>query len=120
VHKNQLASVRALLAAGAAVDGRGENGRTPLMLAAAQGEAEIVKELLAAGADPRLQGPMGWTPLEQAVGNGNPRVVEALLRNDPGLRLGNHPRAWAARAAAWAKGRSELLDRIDDSGEAGR
>jgi ankyrin repeat protein len=120
VHKNQPGSVRALLAAGAAVDGRGESGLTPLMLAAAQGEPEIVEELLAAGADPRLQGPYGWTALEQAVGNGNRRVVEALLRKVPGLRLSNHPRGWAVRAIAWAQGRSELLDRIERGGEARR
>ena len=35
-------------------DGRSDAGLTPLMLAAAQSEAEIVDALLAAGADPRL------------------------------------------------------------------
>jgi ankyrin repeat protein len=120
VHKNQLGSVRALLAAGAAPDGRADNGLTPLMLAAAQGEPEIVEELLQAGADPRLHGPIGWTALEQAVGNGNPKVVDALLRKDPGLRLENTPRVWALRAMAWVGGRSELLDRIDRGPETGR
>lgn len=120
VHKNQLGAVRALLAAGADVNGRGDNGLTPLMLAAAQGEAEIVEELLAAGADPRLQGPWGWTTLQQAVGNGNPQVIDALLRQDPGLRLGSGPRAWAVRGIAWVSGRSELLDRIDGRKEARR
>jgi ankyrin repeat protein len=113
VHKGQLEAVRALLAVGARPNGRGENGLTPLMLAAAQGEAEIVEELLNAGADPRLHGPVGWTALEQAVDSGNPKVVEALLRKDPGLRLGTSPSVWLIRALAWAKGRSEMLARID-------
>ena len=113
VHKNQLGSVRALIAAGADPNGRGENGLTPLMLAAAQGEPEIVEELLAAGANPRLHGPLRWTALEQAVGNGNPRVVEALLRKDPGLRLGNGPRAWAVRTFARLGGNSEALKMLD-------
>lgn len=113
VHKNQLASVRALIAAGADPNARGENGLTPLMLASAQGEPEIVEELLADGANPRLHGPLRWTALEQAVGNGNPRVVEALLRKDPGLRLGNGPRAWAVRTFAWMGGHSEVLEMID-------
>jgi hypothetical protein len=121
VHKNELASVQALLATGAAVDGRGENGLTPLMLAAAQGEAEIVEELLAAGANPRLRGSSGWTALERGVANGHPEVVDALLRNDPGLRLGPGPRVWAVRALAWVRGRSELLEQIDRGPEvAGR
>lgn len=118
VHKNQLGSVRALLAAGAEPDGRGDNGLTPLMLASAQGEPEIVEELLRAGANPRLRGPIGWTSLEQAVANGHTRVVDALLRKDPGLRLGNSPRVWAVRVLAWAQGNSELLDRVDRGREA--
>ena len=119
VHKNQLESVRALLAAGADPNGRGDNGLTPLMLAAAQGEPEIVEELLKSGANPRLHGPLRWTALEQAVANGHPEVVDALLRKDPGLRLGNGPRAWAIRGMAWVQGHSEVLDRLDVRG-AGR
>jgi hypothetical protein len=83
------------------------------MLAAAQGEPEIVAELLKAGADPRLHGPVRWTALEQAVANGHPEVVDALLRKDPGLRLGSGPRAWVLRGLAWVQGHSEVLDRID-------
>jgi len=120
VHKGQFGSVRALLAAGAAVDGRGDNGVTPLMQAAAQGEPKIVEELLRAGADPRLRGPIGWTVLEQAVANGHPDVVDALLRKDPGLRLGTSPKVWVVRALAWAQGRSNLLARIDRGREATR
>lgn len=113
VHKNQLGSVRALIAAGADVDRPAPNGLTPLALAAAQGEAEIVEELLAAGADPRASRSRGWTVLQQAVSSGNPRVVEALLRKDPDLRLGRGPRDWAVRTFARLGGHSEVLERLD-------
>lgn len=118
VHKGELGSVRALLAAGAAPDSRGDNELTPLMLAAAQGETEIVEELLKAGADPRLRGPIGWSALEQAVANGQPAVVDALLRKDPELHLGPSPRVWVVRTLAWVQGHSDLLDRIDRGREA--
>jgi ankyrin repeat protein len=113
VHKNQLSSVRALIAAGADIDRSAPNGLTPLALAAAQGEAEIVEELLAAGADPRASKARGWTVLQQAVGSGNPRVVEALLRKNPDLRLGRGPRAWAVRTFARLGGHSEILEMLD-------
>ncbi|MFL6262552.1 MAG: ankyrin repeat domain-containing protein [Thermoanaerobaculia bacterium] len=120
VHKGQLGAVRALLASGAHPNGRSDNGLTPLMLASAQGEPGIVKELLEAGADPRLHGPIRWTALEQAVANGHPKVVDVLLRKDPGLRLGNGPRAWVIRTLARVQGHAEVLDRIDRGREAAR
>jgi ankyrin repeat protein len=120
VHKGQLGAVRALLAAGADPNGRSDNGLTPLMLASAQGEPEIVGTLLEAGADPRLHGPIRWTALEQAVANGHPQVVDVLLRKDPGLRLGNGPRAWVIRTLARVQGHTEVLDRIDRGREAAR
>jgi ankyrin repeat protein len=120
VHKGQLGAVRALIAAGAHPNGRSDNGLTPLMLASAQGEPEIVEELLDAGAEPRLHGPIRWTALEQAVANGHPKVVDVLLRKDPGLRLGNGPRAWVIRALARVQGHADVLDRIDHGREAAR
>ncbi|HSN86416.1 MAG TPA: ankyrin repeat domain-containing protein [Thermoanaerobaculia bacterium] len=110
VHKNQLESVRALLAAGADVNKPAPNGLTPLAMAANQGEAEIVDELLAAGADPGARSSHGWTPLQQAVARGDERIVRSLLREDPGLELGRGWRAWSVRGMAVAQGRGEVLD----------
>jgi len=67
-----------LLDQGVAVDARDEDGRTPLMLAVAQGRLEVVRLLLARGADPNAADNSGRTPLQQARA-GNLRDVAALL-----------------------------------------
>ena len=48
-------------------------------LAAAEGQAEVVRYLLAAGADPRPEDRWGGTPLSDAEGNGHAEIA-ALLR----------------------------------------
>jgi len=67
-----------LLDQGVAVDARDEAGRTPLMLAVAQGRLEVVRLLLARGADPNAADNAGRTPLQQARDR-NLRDVAALL-----------------------------------------
>ena len=100
IHKNQPASVDALLAAGAKVNR--ESGRTTaLIMAAGYGYADIVRVLLSAGADPRLAA-AGTTALEAAVvgsadsdrytkGQCQTATVRALLDRDPGLRASEGP-----------------------------
>ena len=56
----------ALLAAGADVMARAENGETPLYGAADARNLAAVEVLLAAGADPMARGGPGWTPLHNA------------------------------------------------------
>jgi hypothetical protein len=109
VHKNQLESVRALLAAGAEPDFANPAGLTPLMLAAAQGEGAIVEELLASGADPRLKQPGGETALTYAATTADARCVRALLARAPDLRLGNTWEDWLAPKIARLRGRREVL-----------
>ena len=112
VHKNQPAAVGELIAAGADVNRAAPNGLTPLMLAASQAEPEIFAALLAAGADPHAAKPGGETVLTHAVMGGEPRIVRALMERAPDLRLRNTTKDWGARAFAWVRGRSEVLDAI--------
>ncbi len=112
VHKDQPAAVRELIAAGADVNRPAPNGLTPLMLAASQAQPEVFEVLLAAGADPRASKPGGETVLTHAVMGGEPRIVRALLERAPHLRLRNTKEDLAARAFAWVRGRSEVLDAI--------
>jgi len=51
IHRNQAASVVALVRNGANVNGRMRSGETPLMMAAGYGYTEIVRTLLESGAD---------------------------------------------------------------------
>ena len=72
------------LAAGAALAPCGEEGVTPLMLAAGLGGLAVVQALLAAGADANAADHRGFTPLFHGCYNadedrGYPDVVQALL-----------------------------------------
>ena len=75
----RIAEVRALMASGVEPGTADYDGRTPLHLAAAEGQAEVVRYLLAAGADPRPVDRWGGTPLSDAESNGHTEIA-ALLR----------------------------------------
>jgi len=76
-----LASVRALVAAHAKVDARTPDGATPLMLAAGNGDANIVTALIAAGADVTLRDAKGRTALDyaRAADFNDPAATRAVL-----------------------------------------
>lgn len=57
-----------------------DKGRSPLLLAAARGHAEICRLLLEAGADPTLRDAEGNDALSAAIGKGR-NDVEAVLRS---------------------------------------
>lgn len=76
-----LEAVRALIAGGADVDARDDDGRTPLMLAAANGDAAITRALLEARADASLRDAGGRSALDRARAArfGDPKATMALL-----------------------------------------
>lgn len=74
-----LVSVVALLAAGAEVDVRDEDGSTPLMIAAACGHTDAVNELLQRGANPKLKDESGCTALYYAVDKGHADIQDILM-----------------------------------------
>lgn len=66
------------------VNQRGEDGVTPLMLAARRGRRDVVEALIAAGADVNAADDLGLTPLFHACHDpdedrGHPQVVESLI-----------------------------------------
>src|SRR5690349_8113739 len=67
IHKHQLGSVRALLDAGADINGRSAGGETPLMMAAGYGYTELVNLLLDRGANAQLQLADGANALSLAI-----------------------------------------------------
>jgi ankyrin repeat protein len=70
------------LAAGAPVDGRDAQGRTPLMVAAEAGQTDMVRQLLRADADTRLVDDAGRTALHWAQRAGRDEVVRLLVEAD--------------------------------------
>jgi ankyrin repeat protein len=68
-----------LVAHGADVNAKSEDGSTALMNAAAEGNAEIVSLLISKGADLNTADNSGQTPLIKAAGEGQARAVEILV-----------------------------------------
>jgi uncharacterized protein len=79
------AAAKALIDAGAAVDGHPRDPETPLITAASYGDAEVAKVLIDAGADieavsaPHSGGVPSGTPLEHAAVFGMTEVVDLLV-----------------------------------------
>jgi len=70
--------VKALIAAGADVNAKGEAGETALMGAASEGNAEAVKALLAAGADINAKNNNGETALMISEKSGHTDIIQLL------------------------------------------
>ena len=100
----KLASVKALIARGAAIDAKDEkHGQTALMWAAAEGHAPVVEMLIEMGADYKARLASGMTPMLFAVREGRSDVVHVLLKaganvNEPVPVEGGRRRAVGGRA----------------------
>uniref|UniRef100_A0A672ZHW8 Kinase D-interacting substrate of 220 kDa B n=1 Tax=Sphaeramia orbicularis TaxID=375764 RepID=A0A672ZHW8_9TELE len=81
VEEENLAALKAHLDRFKEVDGRSDNGQTPLMLAAEQGSLEIVQELIRRGANVNLDDVDCWSALISAAKEGHVDVVKELLEN---------------------------------------
>ena len=110
VMKADLAEVRRLLEAGAAIDAADSDSRTALMHAVIDGPAELVSLLLEMGADPNLQDGQGFSPLHFAAQEQRPEVARLLLGGgaevDIADRNGNTP---LARAIFSSRGRGQVI-----------
>jgi len=80
-----VVAVERLLAEGAEIDARGENGETPLILAILEGHADVAELLVAHGADVMARNERGLTPLHAAAYSGSADVARLLL--DHGAEL---------------------------------
>jgi len=114
IHKNQKASVTALLDAGADVNGRGTDGSTALMMAAGYGYTGIVNLLLDRGADAHIQMSDGMNALTFAVLGANDidrftavdcqgLTIKALIDRVPDLKLQGSARVLRTVASAKLK-----------------
>ena len=72
-------SLESQLAEGADPNPFDDENRTPLMLAARQGRADLVRLLLKAGADPQLTDAIGESGFIMAAAHGHAEVCQVLL-----------------------------------------
>ncbi len=99
-HRDDLAAVKSLLAAGAKATVENRYHVTPLSLACVNGNAEIITALLDAGADAKTALPGGETVLMTAARTGRVAAVKALLQRGAKIeatdRKGQTALMWAA------------------------
>ncbi len=101
--------IEALLAAGAEINARSDDGSTPLQAWQRSGhggrrDPEVFKALLAAGANPNVSDSIGWTPLHYAVSYaGDAALVRALLKAgaDPNARIAQE--SWYEPLFTWRR-----------------
>ncbi|CAM9809520.1 unnamed protein product, partial [Pylaiella littoralis] len=105
VRSSDAAGVRANLAAGAVMDEADSEGRTPLMVACANGDTEMASLLINGVSPPSSVAARtieGWTPLMIASGGGRLGVVKVLLQ--AGAALHDKDDEFGSNSFMWACG----------------
>ncbi|KAG9347359.1 hypothetical protein JZ751_004926 [Albula glossodonta] len=115
VEEENLAAVKAHLDKFKEVDGRSDNGQTPLMLASEQGSLEIVQELIRRGANVNLDDVDCWTALISASKEGHVEVVKELLDSSAYIEHRDMG-GWTALMWAAYKGRVEVATVLLEKG----
>ena len=115
VHRDDTATAKQLVEAGAIVNAANRYGITPLSLACQNGNDEIVHLLLEKGADPHTTLKGGETALMTAARTGRPDCVKALLASgakvDAKETNGQTAIMWAA-----AEGHAGVIELLIDAG----
>lgn len=115
VEEENLPAIKAHLDKFREVDSRSDNGQTPLMVAAEQGNLDIVQELIRRGANVNLDDIDSWTSLICAAKEGHIEVVQELLENGANLEHRDMG-GWTALMWAAYKGRTEVARLLLDKG----
>ncbi|XP_061897569.1 kinase D-interacting substrate of 220 kDa B isoform X2 [Entelurus aequoreus] len=115
VEEENLAAIKAHLDKFKDVDSRSDNGQTPLMVAAEQGNLEIVQELIRRGANVNCDDVDCWTALISASKEGHIQVVKELLDNDAN-KENRDMGGWTSLMWAAYKGRTDVAQMLLDKG----
>ena len=122
VKTGTLEEVNNAIKAGANVNARDEDGKTPLMYAARDNQnPDVIKVLLEAGADVNASDEFGGTPLMYAArDNQNPDVIKVLLKAGADVnardKYGKTP---LMHAAAWNEN-PEIIKILIEAGADGK
>ncbi|XP_035024600.1 kinase D-interacting substrate of 220 kDa B isoform X3 [Hippoglossus stenolepis] len=111
VEEENLAAIKSHLDKFKDVDSRSDNGQTPLMVSAEQGNLEIVQELIRRGANVNLDDVDCWTALISAAKEGHIEVVRELLENNANLEHRDMG-GWTALMWAAYKGSTEVAQML--------
>ncbi|XP_037098004.1 kinase D-interacting substrate of 220 kDa B isoform X2 [Syngnathus acus] len=115
VEEENLAAIKAHLDKFRDVDSRSDNGQTPLMVAAEQGNLEIVQELIRRGANINFDDVDCWTALMSASKEGHIQIVGELLDNDANMEHRDMG-GWTALMWAAYKGRTDVAELLLSKG----
>ena len=116
ISNDRFQLVELLLAAGADVCyRRSDDGKTPLLLIPAAGDAKLLELLLAAGADPQAVDNAGESLLLIAAELGNSRLIQPLIRAGAQIDIQNHD-GWTPLIAAVAAGQIAIVTALLDAG----
>ena len=104
-----LAVVALIMLGGEDLEARDKRGRTPLIVAAEQGDAERVRELLARGARVEAEDDCQWTALMRAASNGHLDLVQRFI--DEGASIDHQGKiGFTALMAAAMNGHHETAE----------
>jgi hypothetical protein len=109
--KGDTEKVQALLAQGADVNAKGNDGFTALIMAARYGHTDIVQALLAKGANVNAKHDRGWTALITAAWEGHTDIVQALLTQGADVNA-KDDRSWTALIWAADYGHTDTVQAL--------
>lgn len=105
-----------LVTMGEDVDGKGQDGSTPLRCAVQEGHTSVVKILLDKGASLTDKDEDGLTVLHCAAGEGHGTIVSTLLASAPWLADEQTRSGWSPLHSAAVMGHAQVAGLLLDSG----
>jgi len=111
-----IEQVKSFISKSAGVNGRNEDARTPLIVAADEGHKDVVELLLSKGAEVEARDEDDYTALHHAAIDGHLDVVKTLLEHGADVNAWKGDRSWAAIHVAIQHGYYDIVKLLVDKG----